>query len=74
MWNLSLGGLRVDSDLWVACGRMLKLFIMPPECEHAIVVDHAIVCWSRGHEFGIAIREMKDQDASRLKDFIAEFI
>ena len=70
MWNLSLGGLRMESDVWLASGRMLKLFIMPPECDHAIVVDHATVCWSRDHDFGLAIRQITPHDAVHLKDFM----
>lgn len=74
VWNLSLGGWRVDSEVAVATGTTLTLFVMLPDNKQAVVVDEATVCWSRGHEFGLAIREMQDQDASRLKDFIAELI
>jgi hypothetical protein len=42
--------------------------------EKQTLVDQAVVCWRRGHEFGLVIREMKEQDRVRLKDFIAELL
>ena len=71
VWNLSLGGWRVDSDMCVEDDTILTLFVMLPDGEQAIVIDQAVVCWSRGHEFGLAIRKITPQDAARLKDFIA---
>jgi hypothetical protein len=74
IWNLSLGGWRVDSDVEVSTGTTLTLCVMLPDNKEALLVDQAAVCWSRGHEFGLVIREMKDQDRVRLRDFIAERI
>ena len=61
IWNLSLGGSWMDSDICLACGMVLKLFVMLPELQHGIVVDRATVCWCRGHEV---------QEAARLQNFI----
>ena len=74
VWNLSLGGWRVDSDLKVSTGTALTLFVMLPDNKQAVVVDQAVVCWSRGHEFGLVIRRIKDQDMVRLRDFIADLL
>lgn len=74
VWNLSLGGWRVDSDVTVATGTTLTLFVMLPDNKEAVLVDQATVCWSRGHEFGLVIREMKQQDRVRLGNFIAELL
>jgi hypothetical protein len=71
VWNLSLGGWRVDSDVCLKHDTMLTLFVMLPDSEQAIVIDQAVVCWSRGHEFGLAIRKIQCQDAARLKNFVA---
>jgi hypothetical protein len=74
VWNLSLGGWRVDSEVKVATGTTLTLCVMLPDSKQAVLVDQAIVCWSRGHEFGLAIHEMKDQDRVRLRNFVVELL
>jgi hypothetical protein len=74
VWNLSLGGWRVDSDVKVPMGTVLTLFVMLPDIKQALLIDQATVCWSRGHEFGLAIRRINDQDRVRLRDFIAELL
>ena len=70
VWNLSLGGWRGDSDRRLEPGMVLTLFVMLPDSDHTIVVDEAMVSWSRGHEFGLAIRHIQPQDAARLKRWI----
>ena len=74
VWNFSLGGWRVDSEVRVIAGTRLTLFVMLPDDKEALLVDQAVVCWSRGHEFGLVIREMKNQDRVRLRYFIAELL
>jgi hypothetical protein len=70
IWNCSRGGVRLDSETPLAYGTVLKLFLMLPEVQHGIVVKEAVVCWSRGHEVGLAIRGIDPQEADRLQDFI----
>jgi hypothetical protein len=55
-------------------GTALTLFVMLPDNQEALLVDQATVCWSRGHEFGLVIRRINDQDRVRLRDFIAELL
>ena len=74
IWNLSLGGWRVDSDVDVERGMSLTLFVMLPDRQQAVLIDHAIVCWSRGKEFGLTIRSITPQDAARLKEFVTTLI
>jgi hypothetical protein len=74
LWNISLDGCRVDSDVNVAAGITLTLFVMLPDEKEGLRVDQALVCSSRGHEFGLVIREMNDQDWVRLWHFIAELL
>lgn len=74
VWNLSLGGWRVDSDTPVKRGTTLTLFVMLPDNKHAVLVDEATVCWSRGHEFGLAIHKIQSKDGARLKDFITAHV
>jgi hypothetical protein len=74
LWNISLNGCRVDSDVKVPVGITLTLVVMLPDEKAGLRVDQAIVCWSRGHEFGLVIREMNEQDWVRLRHFIAELL
>jgi hypothetical protein len=74
VWSISFGGWRIDSEVNVPAGTTLTLFAMLPDEKQTLLVDQAVVCWSRGHEFGLVIREMEEQDRVRLKDFIAELL
>ena len=70
VWNVSLGGWRVDREVPLERGTMLKVYVMLPDCEETIVVDQAMVSWSRGHEFGLSIRHIQPHDAAYLRAFI----
>jgi hypothetical protein len=70
VWNVSLGGWRVDSEISLERGTLLKVYVMLPDFQHTVVVDQALVSWSRGHEFGLSILHIEPQDAARLKSFI----
>jgi hypothetical protein len=72
VWNLSLGGWRVDSEVKVPPGTTLTLFVMLPDSQQAVLVDEAVVCWRRRHDFGLAIRKISPDDAARLRGFVAE--
>ena len=74
VWNVSIGGWRVDSDMTVEPGTALTLYIMLPDTKQAILVDKALVSWSRGKEFGLMTDTMKAPDASRLRDFVSCFL
>jgi PilZ domain len=74
VWNVSLGGWRADSEVAVAIGTTLTLFIMLPDTRQAVLVDEAVVCWRRGYDFGLAIRKITPNDATRLRDFVAEHV
>jgi hypothetical protein len=71
IWNCSRTGVRMDSETPLACGTVLKVFLMLPEVPHGIVVKEALVCWSRGHEVGLAIHGIDHEEVARLQDFIA---
>ena len=69
-YNISLGGWRIYSDLHVKPGACVTLFATLPDDKQAILVDQAKVCWSKGHEFGLAIEKIAPPDVKRLKSFI----
>ena len=71
LWNLSRGGWRMDSEIPLPCGTVLRLLVMLPEMKHGLVVEQATVCWSRGgHEVGLATQTIDELEAARLQDFI----
>jgi hypothetical protein len=69
--NVSLGGWRVSSEAHVKPGESVTFFATLPDQKQAVLVDQAKVCWSRGSEFGLAIRKITPEDAERLKVFIS---
>ena len=71
IWNCSRAGVRMDSETPLTCGTVLRLLLMLPEVQHGIVVKEDMVCWSRGHDVGLAIRGIDPQEDARLQDFIA---
>jgi hypothetical protein len=71
LWNLSRGGWRMDSEIPLPCGTVLRLLVMLPEMNHGLVVEQATVCWSRGgHEVGLGTQTIDALEAARLQDFI----
>lgn len=70
VWNLSCGGWRVDSETPLTRGAIVKLFVMLPEMPQGIIVEQALVCWSRGQDVGLAIHSITRQDAARIQGFI----
>jgi hypothetical protein len=61
----------MDSDVPLAAGAVLKLFVMLPEVSQGIIVKQAMVRWSRGQEVGLVIRHIEPQDATQLQHFVA---
>jgi hypothetical protein len=72
VWNLSAGGCRVDSDVPLPKGARLKLFVMLPDGAQPVVVEQAVVCWSRGREVGLSTRHLTVQHAARLQTFLSD--
>jgi hypothetical protein len=71
LWNLSHGGWRLDSEVPLPCGTVLRLFVMLSGMNQGLVVEQATVCWSRGgHEVGLATQTIDAREAARLQCFI----
>jgi hypothetical protein len=71
--NVSLYGWKVRSDTHVKPGTSVTLFATLPDHKQPVLVDQATVCWSQGHEFGLANRKIASIDAERLKAFMTDF-
>jgi hypothetical protein len=69
--NLSMGGLKIDSETAFAPGTPLTVYAALPNSELPIVIDEAVVCWGREHELGLAIRKIRSRDTRVLEHFIA---
>ena len=69
-WNQSLNGWRVDGTHPVEPGMAFTLCIFLPGRIRTVFVDRAAVRWSRGHEFGIELVAMKNEQQVVLKDFV----
>jgi hypothetical protein len=68
--DVSRGGGRVISTIHVHPGESVTLVATLPDGKEAVLVDQAQVCWTHGHEFGLAIRKIAPPDAQRLQSFI----
>jgi PilZ domain len=69
--NLSMGGLKINSETSFAPGTPLTVYTALPNSELPIVIDEAVVCWRRERECGLAIRKLKSRDTGVLEHFIA---
>ncbi len=69
--NLSTAGCMVGSDLVVLAGWSLKLRLYLPDQDAPLVVDQAVVRWSRGLEFGVEFLRMRLGEQERLHRFVS---
>ncbi len=69
--NLSTAGCMVGSDLVVLAGWSLKLRLYLPDQDAPLVVDQAVVRWSRGLEFGVEFLAMQLKEQERLHRFVS---
>jgi hypothetical protein len=73
VWNLSLMGWKLSSDVPPQVGQTCSLNINLP-IEESIVVAAAIVRWVRGQEFGLETLAIEKQTHSRVEHVIKRFI
>lgn len=73
-WNLSLDGWRVDGTHPVEPGMVVTFCVFLPGQHPTVFIDRAIVRWSRGQEFGIAVSSIKADEHARLEQFVTALI
>jgi hypothetical protein len=66
MEDLSPGGCRIMSMDTVKIGDDLELHIFPGESHSELFIQKAKVCWTRGHEFGVAFIAVQPDVLKRL--------
>jgi hypothetical protein len=72
--DLSLGGLKIDSHTALGPGTPVTIYTALPNSELPIVIDEAVVCWSKERECGLAIRKIRSRDTRVLEHFIARHL
>lgn len=68
--DLSQEGIGVHGDRSLKPGMELALFIELPDSEDHLCIPEARVSWAKGRRFGVALRTMKPEDHTRLRDFL----
>lgn len=74
VWNMSLNGWRADGTRIVTIGMVLSLFMILPQSNKTVIVERAIVRWSRGQEFGLETGIIHPIDSGRLRTFINDLV
>lgn len=73
-WNLSVTGWRVTGNYPLELGATVSLLAVLPDSSEGVVVDQAIVRWSRGQEFGLEIQQIQAEYESHLRKFVVSQI
>jgi PilZ domain len=69
VWNLSHTGWGLFGDLRMPPGETLSLTVTLPN-QQRIEVPEAVVCWSRGQEFGVENKAMERHTTVRLNHYV----
>ena len=70
IWNVSVSGCRVDGSRDLKRGIALSLVLRFPHDKQALVVDTAVVAWTRGREVGLRFEDIAASHAARLQHII----
>lgn len=70
VYNLSKTGCHVRCETTVQPGMDLALSFFIPDYGWPLRVDHAIVRWARGEDFGVEFVEMQPTQRERLRLFL----
>lgn len=74
VWNMSLNGWRADGTCALTIGMVLSLFVILPRLNKTVIVEKAVVRWSRGQEFGLQTGIIHPIDSGRLRTFISNLV
>ena len=70
--DLSIRGCRIESPTDVQPGASLEVRIAVIEHEPPIQIQHALVRWSRGRQFGLEFVMMAPEEWARLKHTVKQ--
>ena len=68
--ELSLEGCRVEAPIAVQQSLLMELRIYVPDLEWPLMVDGAVVQWSRGQEFAVENRSIEPHTQARLYHYV----
>ena len=64
----------MDGTCEVKTGMVFTLLVMLPKYHKTIIIERAIVRWTRGLEFGLQIGAIHHTDTGRLKQFVSSLM
>ena len=71
--DLSVGGARFDCDLEVYPGKVIRVRLIIPGAEEAVLIEDARVQWVGGEEFGVSFHNVRPAERDELEQLIDEF-
>jgi len=72
--DLSLSGSYITGNAPVSVGMSLNLQIFVPGDSEPLLIDHAIVKWVRGPEFGVDFDASQPKEAKQITKVIATLV
>ena len=74
IWNISMDGWRADGTCTVTIGTVLSLFVILLHSNKTVIIERAVVRWSRGQEFGLQTGIIHPIDSGRLRTLISNLV
>lgn len=65
--DLSLGGCRIEGAFTGTVGTRVRLQLSLPDRAEALMIDHAVVRWVRGNQWGLSFLEVPSAVQNRLR-------
>lgn len=72
--DLSLSGSYITGNAPVSVGMSLNLQIFVPGDSEPLLIDHAIVKWVKGSEFGVDFDSSQTKEAKQITKVIATLV
>ena len=74
VFDLSLGGCRVEAPFTTQPSQLMELRIYDPDLNWPMMVDGAVVQWVQGHTFGLRFLRLRKDEEDRLAQVLATVI
>ena len=72
LMDLSIRGCRIESSIDVQPGASLRVGIEAIEHDRPIQIQHALVRWSRGRQFGLEFVTIAPEEWARLQHIVKQ--
>jgi hypothetical protein len=74
LWNVSLEGCRISTTLALQVGTQVALLILLPEPGGAMLIKTALVCWTRGPDYGLRLVTLHPVEAACLDRYVTQAV